>query len=124
MPRVMEGGKTHRASEGNDVGDIVWSVHRVWAVRALLRKFRVVRHDKRETLAVDNMPVERVELRSFKPIRRKVLSIVSSRCIVDVRTWTHDIASSVRSMSDTGKLKVDHDSQISAWTEEAKGLTY
>jgi len=64
--KVMEGRKTHRAGEENDVGDVLWSVHRVGAVCAPLRKFGVVRHDKREALAVDNMPVERVELRSVE----------------------------------------------------------
>ena len=62
MPKVMERMKTHLAGEGNDMGNVTWSVHRVGAVRAFLRKFGVVWHNKRETLAVDNMPMERVEL--------------------------------------------------------------
>lgn len=62
----MEGRKTHRAGKGDDVGDVLWSVHRVGVVRALLRKFSVVRHNKRETLAVDDVPVKHVDLRSVE----------------------------------------------------------
>ena len=74
----MEGRKTHRAGEGNDVDDVVWGVHRVGAVCAPLREFGVLRHDKWETLAVDDMPVERVELWSVKSYHN-VLPIVSRR---------------------------------------------
>ena len=90
------------------MGDVLWSVHCVGAVRTLLRKFGVVWHNKRETLAVDNMPVQRVELQVGQNPSGAMFLLIESPSI---RTWTHDIASSVRSMSDTGKLKVDHDSQ-------------
>jgi hypothetical protein len=47
------------------VGDVLRRVHCVGAVRAVLRNFGVVWHDEREAMAVDDVPVERVELVSL-----------------------------------------------------------
>jgi hypothetical protein len=44
------------------VGNVLWCVHCVCAVRTVSRNFGVARHDEREALAVDDVPVERVEL--------------------------------------------------------------
>ena len=55
-------GITYLTGVGHDVGDVLWGVHRLGAVRALLRDFRVIGHNEREALAVDDMPVERVDL--------------------------------------------------------------
>jgi len=97
-----EGKGTHRAGVGHDVGDVLWGVHRIGAVRALLRNVLVIRHDEREALAVDDMPVERIELRN----RNSSDARSSYRALDEYRrTWTQDIASSVRSMSDNGKLR-------------------
>jgi hypothetical protein len=43
------------------VGDVLRGVHRLGAVRALFHDFRVIGDDEREALAVDDMPVERVD---------------------------------------------------------------
>lgn len=56
---------THRTGVGHDVGDVLRRVHCVGAVRAVLRNFGVVWHDEREAMAVDDVPVERVELVSL-----------------------------------------------------------
>ena len=58
---------THRAGVGHDVGDVLWRVHRFGAVCALVRNVLVIRHDEREALAVDDMPVERIELTQSHP---------------------------------------------------------
>ena len=42
-------------------------VHRFGAVRTLLRNFFVIGHDEQEALAVDDMPVERIELNAIAP---------------------------------------------------------
>ena len=47
---------------GHDVGDVLRGVHRLGAVRTLLRDFCVIGHDEREALAVDDMPMRRVDL--------------------------------------------------------------
>ena len=54
--------RTHRTGVGHDVGDIFWCVHRFGAICALVRKVLVIRHDEREALAVDDMPVKSIEL--------------------------------------------------------------
>ena len=53
---------THRAGVGHDVGDVLWRVHRFGAICALVRKVLVIRHNEREALAVDDMPVKSIEL--------------------------------------------------------------
>jgi hypothetical protein len=56
-------GITYLTGVGHDVGDVLRGVLRLGAVRALLRDFLVIGHNEREALAVDDMPVERVDLR-------------------------------------------------------------
>lgn len=53
---------THCAGVGHDVGDVLRGVDGVGAICALLRDVRVIGHDEREALAVDDMPVERIDL--------------------------------------------------------------
>jgi hypothetical protein len=55
-------GIAYLTGVGHDVGDVLRGVHSLGAVRALLRDFRVIGHYEREALAVDDMPVERVDL--------------------------------------------------------------
>jgi hypothetical protein len=54
--------RTHRAGVGHDVGDVLRSVYCIGAVRPLLCNVLEIRHDEGEALAVDDMPVERIEL--------------------------------------------------------------
>ncbi len=92
---------TYCSSVGHDVCDILCGIHRISAVRALLRNVLVIGYDEREALAVNDMPMERVELRNRYSSDR-------TRCALEDKqrhTWIQDIESSVRSMSDTGKLK-------------------
>jgi hypothetical protein len=98
---VTEGKKkrTHCAGVGHDVGDVLPGIHRTRAVRALLRNILVIGHDEREALAVDDVPVERIELRRNRKPKCRALDEIYGP------TWTQDIASSVRSMSDNGKLR-------------------
>lgn len=49
------------------MGDVLRGVHRSEAVRALLRNVLVTRHDEWEALAVDDMPMERIELAQSHP---------------------------------------------------------
>ena len=42
--------------------DVLWGVDRVGAVRAFLRDVGESGYDKREALAVDDVPVERIDL--------------------------------------------------------------
>ena len=44
------------------MGDVLRGVDGVGAICALLRDVRVIGHDEREALAVDDMPVERIDL--------------------------------------------------------------
>jgi hypothetical protein len=63
-----EGRKsTHLAGVGHDVGDVLRSVYRIGTVCALLCNVLEIRHDEREALAVDDMPVEHIELRNRCP---------------------------------------------------------
>jgi hypothetical protein len=95
---------THRAGVCYDVRDVLRGVNLVGAIRALLREVCEFGYDEREALAVDDVPVERVDLRSgaCQGLTRSPTDNGARR--KDRRTWTHDIASSVRSMSETGKL--------------------
>ena len=95
--------RTHRAGVGHDVGNVLRGVHRFGAVRTLLRNFLVIGHDEREALAVDDMPVECIELNAIAPASDAHFFPLRVRKH-SIRTWTQDIASSVRSMSDSGKL--------------------
>ena len=60
--KVRKGRGTHCAGVGHDVGDVLRGVDGVGAICALLRDVRVIGHDEREALAVDDMPVERIDL--------------------------------------------------------------
>jgi hypothetical protein len=55
-------GTTYLTGVGHDAGEVLRHVHRLGAVRANVRDFRVIGHNEREALAVDDMPVERVDL--------------------------------------------------------------
>lgn len=59
---MRKGRGTHCAGVGHDVGDVLRGVDGVGAICALLRDVRVIGHDEREALAVDDMPVERIDL--------------------------------------------------------------
>lgn len=61
---LKRGKRTHHAGVGYDVGDVLRSVHRIGAVRALLCNVPEIGHDEREALAIDDMPVEHIELRN------------------------------------------------------------
>ena len=67
-------GTTYLTGVGQDAGEVLVlrHVHRLGAVRAVVRDFRVIGHNEREALAVDDMPVERVDLgfsRSLSGVR-------------------------------------------------------
>ena len=60
-----EGGgweRTYRTGVGYYVCDVLRGVDRVGAVRAFLRDVGESGYDKREALAVDDVPVERIDL--------------------------------------------------------------
>jgi hypothetical protein len=96
---------THCAGILYDVRNVFWGVNCVGAVRALLRYVAESGHDEREALAIDDVPVKSIDLRSGlrQCLTRSPTDSRGARR-KDRRTWTHDIASSVRSMSETGKL--------------------
>ena len=54
-------GTTYLTGVGQDAGEVL-VLRRLGAVRAVVRDFRVIGHNKREALAVDDMPMERVDL--------------------------------------------------------------
>ena len=58
----MVGSVTHLAGVRYDVRDILGSIDRPCAVRAIFSEVCETGNDKGEALAVDNVPVERIDL--------------------------------------------------------------
>lgn len=89
--------ETHRSGIGYDVFDIIWRVHRSWVVCALIRKLLEPRNDKGEALAIHDVPMECINL-------YERVSGEDPQTVDATHTFTQLIASSVRLMSDNGKL--------------------
>ena len=53
---------THGRGERHNILDIIWSVDRSRVIRALLGDFQEAGDLEREALAIDDMPVEHVQL--------------------------------------------------------------
>ena len=61
---VRKVGATHRAGVRYDVRDVPGGINRRCAVRALFRNIGEAGNDEGEALAVDDVPVERIDLGS------------------------------------------------------------
>jgi hypothetical protein len=55
---------THKSGIGHDMRDVLRSANRVSAICSLFRDICKSGYDEWETLAVDNMPVKRIDLHS------------------------------------------------------------
>ena len=93
---VCAGRETHRCGISDNVFDVFRGVNMGRGVCAFGSDFGETRYDNREGLGVDNVPMEGAHLGGLR------LDPLTKRCYI---TLTQLMASRVRFMSETGKLK-------------------
>ncbi len=89
--------QTYSTSIVDDILDFTWRVDHARIVRASTGELSETRNDQRETLAVGDMPMELAHLWHSQ--------YMGANWNAKLRTLTKLIASSVRLISATGKLK-------------------